>query len=203
MKRIFRRALVAASSLGVVGGIALTALPASAAPPPIPVQSWGASAFGPIHFGPVAYANSFHTPGVASNANYTNFLTTGMIVDRASFTTGYSLVNSPLVQLNFILGRIQASQISSWCHLVDRGRFAIGGSYIYNGSVTQNGSTVFNPIQTPHPNTVVFIHGALIVFNQQHFSMGRLTVEAIHVYAGPESLALGVTSCAIHKNILS
>ena len=72
MKRIFRRAIVAASSLGVVGGIALTALPASAAP--IPVISFGAAATGPIHFGPVAYANSFHTPGVASNANYTNFL---------------------------------------------------------------------------------------------------------------------------------
>jgi hypothetical protein len=196
MKRIFRRALVAASSLGVVGGIALTALPASAAPPPIPVQSWGASAFGPIHFGPVAYANSFHTPGVASNANYTNFLTTGMIVDRASFTTGYSLVNSPLVQLNFILGRIQASQISSWCHIF--GTHAFGGSYIYNGSVTQNGSTVFNPIQTPHPNTVVFIHGALIVFNQQHFHMGQLTVTAIQVYSGPESLSLGVSTCRPH-----
>lgn len=196
MKGIFRRALVAASSLGVVGGIALTALPASAAPPPIPVQSWGASAFGPIHFGPVAYANSFHTPGVASNANYTNFLTTGLIIDRASRLTGYSLVNSPLVQLNFILAKIQASQISSWCHII--GTHAFGGSYIYNGSVMQNGSTVFNPIQTPGRNTVVHIFGATIVFNQQHFSMGRLTVEAIHVYSGPESLALGVTSCAPH-----
>jgi hypothetical protein len=192
MKRIFRRALVAASSLGVVGGIALTALPASAAP--VPAQSWGAAAYGPIHFGPVAYANSFHTPGVASNANYTNFLTTGMIVDRASFRTGYSLVNSPLVQLNYILARIQASQISSWCHIF--GSNAFGGSYIYNGSVTQNGSTVFNPLQNPGPNTVVHIYGATIVFNQQYFSSGRLNVVAIRVYAGPESLELGVTSCA-------
>ena len=201
MKRIFRRAVVAASSLGMVGGIALTALPASAAPPPIPVQSWGASAYGPIHFGPVAYANSFYTPGVASNANYTNFLTTGLIIDRASFTTGYSLVNSPLVQLNFILAKIQASQISSWCHII--GRFAVGGSYIYNGSVTQNGSTVYNPLQTPGRNTVVHIYGATIVFNQQHFSKGKLTVEAIHVYAGPESLSLGVTQCAPRRRILS
>jgi len=193
MKRIFRRALVAASSLGVVGGIALTALPASAALPPPPVQSWGASAYGPIHFGPVAYANSFHTPGVASNANYTNFLTTGLIIDRASFTTGYSLVNSPLVQLNFILARIQASQISSWCHII--GRFAVGGSYIYNGSVMQNGSTVYNPLQTPGRNTVKFIRGAVIVFNQQHFSRGQLTVTAIHVYSGRESLSLGVSTC--------
>ncbi len=193
MKRIFRRALVAASSLGVVGGIALTALPASAAP--VPVQSWGALATGPIHFGPVAYANSFHTPGVASNANYTNFLTTGMIVDRASFSTGYSLVNSPLVQLNFILAKIQASQISSWCHIVDRGRHAIGGSYIYNGSVTQNGSNRFNPIQTPGRNTVVHIYGATIVFNAQSFSAGRLTVAAIKVLSGPETLNLGVTTC--------
>lgn len=193
MKRIFRRALVAASSLGVVGGIALTALPASAAP--VPVQSWGAAATGPIHFFPVAYANSFHTPGVASNANYTNFLTTGMIVDRASFRTGYSLVNSPLVQLNFILAKIQASQISSWCDII--GNHAFGGSYIYNGSVTQNGSTVYNPIQTPGPNTIVHIFGATIVFNQQlHLPMHRLIVAAIHVHAGPENLYLGVTNCA-------
>lgn len=192
MKRIFRRALVAASSLGVAGGIALTALPASAAP--IPVVAVGAFATGPIHFGPVAYADSFNTPGVASNANYTNFLTTGMIVDRASFTTGYSLVNSPLVQLNYVLARIQASQISSWCHVF--GRFAIGGSYIYNGSVVQNGSTVANPLQNPAPNTVVHIYGATITFNAQNFTAGRLNVAAVEVQSGPETLYLGTTSCA-------
>jgi hypothetical protein len=191
MKRFFRRALVAASSLGVVGGIALTALPASAAPPP--VQSWGALATGPIHFGPVAYANSFNTPGVASNANYTNFLTTGMIVDRASFTTGYSLVNSPLVQLNYVLGRIQASQISSWCHIF--GDHAFGGSYIYNGSVTQNGSNVYNPIQNPAPNTVVHIYGATITFNAQAVIAGTLFVAAIEVQSGPETLYLGTSTC--------
>ena len=191
MKRIFRRAIVAASSLGVVGGIALTALPASAAHP---VISFGAAATGPIHFGPVAYANSFHTPGVASNANYTNFLTTGMILDRASFTTCYSLVNSPLVQLNFILGKIQASQISSWCHII--GKHAFGGSYIYNGSVTQNGYTVYYPLQNPGPNTIVHFFGGTVVFNKQfHLSMHRLTVTAIYVHAGPENLYLGVSSC--------
>jgi hypothetical protein len=191
MKRFFRRALVAASALGVAGGIALTALPASAAP--VPVESWGAHAYGPIHFGPVAYANSFRTPGVASNANYTNFLTTGMIVDRASFTTGYSLVNSPLVQLNYILARIQASKISSWCHVF--GDNAFGGSYIYNGSVQQNGSTVFNPLQTPAPNTVVPIYGATITFNAQTVVGGRLYVAAIKVVSGPEVLYLGVSAC--------
>jgi hypothetical protein len=194
MKRIFRRALVAASSLGVVGGIALTALPASAAP--VPVQSWGAAAFGPIHFGPVAYANSFHTPGVASNANYTNFLTTGMIVDRASFRTGYSLVNSPLVQLRFFLAKIQASQISSWCHII--GHHAFGGSYIYNGSVEQNGSNEYNPIQTPGRNTVVHIYGATITFNAQTFTGGQLYVAAIKVVSGPEILYLGVSTCRPH-----
>ena len=56
MKRIFRRALMAASALGVAGGIALAALPASAAP--VPVESWGVLATGPISLGPVAYANS-------------------------------------------------------------------------------------------------------------------------------------------------
>jgi hypothetical protein len=198
MKRIFRRAIVAASSLGVVGGIALTALPASAAPT-IPVVSFGAAASGPIHFGPVAFASSFHTPGVASNANFTNFLTTGLIIDRASFTTGYSLVTSPLVLINFLRARIQASQISSWCHII--GHHAIGGSYIYNGSVQQNGSTVYNPIQTPGRNTTKFIFGARITFNAQSFLGSRLTVAAIKVQAGPETLLLGVSSCAIHHSV--
>jgi hypothetical protein len=198
MKRIFRRAILAASTLGVAGGIALTALPASAAP--IPVVSYGAAAYGPIHISPVALATSFDTPGVASNANYTNFLTTGTIIDRASFRRGYSLVNSPLVQLNYVLARIQASKISSWCHIV--GSDAFGGSYIYNGSVQQNGSTVYNPPQNPAPNTVWFIDGAAIVFNQQQVFAGRLYVTAIHLYAGPESLRLGVSSCATGGGVL-
>ncbi len=109
MYRLLHRAAVAASSLGVVGGIALTALPASAAPAPgpppmAPIAAWGADASGPIHFPPVAFATPFDTPEVASNANYTNFLTTGLIIDRASRTTGYSLVNSPLVQITRCCG---------------------------------------------------------------------------------------------------
>ena len=197
MKRIFRRAVVAASSLGMVGGIALTALPASAAP--VPVQSWGAAATGPIHIFPVAYANSFHTPGVASNANYTNFLTTGMIVDRASFTTGYSLVNSPLVQINFLQLRIQASQITSWCHRFHS--FAIGGASIFSGSVQQNGSTLANPLTNPAPNTTVYFYGGYVTFNKHTYVGGVLTVTAIYVHVGPENLYLGVSSCAVHRDV--
>ena len=190
MNRIFRRAAVAASSLAVAGGIALTALPASAA---TPIRSWGAAATGPISLGQVAPATPTFTPGVASNANVTNFLTTGLIIDRASPSTAYSLVNSPLVQLNFILAKIQASQISSWCHII--GTDAFGGSYIYNGSVTQNGSTAYNPLRTPRRNTVVYISGATITFNAQTFTGGRLYVAAIKVVSGPETLYLGVSSC--------
>ncbi len=60
----------------------------------------------------------------------------------------------------------------------------------------QNGSTVFNPLQNPGRNTVVKIYRATIIFNAQSFSAGRLTVTAIEVLSGPETLSLGVTSCA-------
>ncbi len=136
---------------------------------------------------------------MASNANYTNFLTTGMIVNRASFTTGYSLVNSPLVQLNFVLARIQASQISSWCHII--GHHAFGGSYIYNGSVTQNGSNVFNPIQNPGRNTVVHIFGAMIVVQRAALHMGQLTVAAIKVSPGRRACPRGVHLQAAHAEL--
>jgi hypothetical protein len=201
MNRILRRAALAAGSLGVAGGIALTALPASAAPaapagpPPMaPIAAWGADLFGPIHFPPVAVATPFHPPAVASNANFTNFLTTGLIIDRASRTTGYSLVNSPLVQINPILATIQASQVTSWCHVA--GPFEFGGASIFGGSVVQNSSTVYNPLTNPAPNTVVHIFGATITFNKQVHTKGTLMVTAIYIETGPEQLSIGVTRCS-------
>ncbi len=192
MNRILRRAVLAAGSLGVAGGIALTALPASAAPSPI--EAFGAAAFGPIHFPPVALATPFHTPAVASNANYTNFLTTGLIISRASRTTGYSLVDSPLVKIDPILATIQADRATSWCHVA--GRFAFGGASIFSGSVVQNGSTVFNPLTNPAPNTSVSIFGAKITFNKQERTGLTLKVTAIYVQSGPEKLSIGVTRCS-------
>lgn len=190
MKRIFRRAAVAASSVGMVGGIVLTALPASA--DGTPVSSWGASATGPISFPPVAVASTFHTPGVASNANYTNILTTGPIVDRASATTGYSLVNSPIVQVGQMGGR--ADQISSWCHI---GRSAtFGGASIFNGSLSVNGSIVYSTPRYPAPNTTLTFGGATITLNKQQIVMGQLQVTAVYVHDGPETLRLGFSSCA-------
>lgn len=190
MNRIFRRAVLAASALGAVGGIVMTALPASAAPP---IRSWGASASGPIHFGQVAPATPFFTPGVASNANYTNFLTTGRIIDRASPSTAYSLVESPLVNLSFLLATVQADQITSWCHAF--GPFTVGGASIFSGSVVQNGSTVFNPLTNPAPNTTAFGAGFTVTFNRQTVSGGVRTVTAIYVQSGAQTLSLGVSRC--------
>lgn len=201
MYRLLHRAAMAAGSLGVVGGIALTALPASAAPAPgpppmAPIAAWGADAFGPIHFPPVAFATPFDTPEVASNANYTNFLTTGLIIDRASRTTGYSLVNSPLVNLSLLQATIKADQVTSWCHVA--GPFVFGGASIFSGSVVQGGrfGSSDYPLQNPAPNTKVYIFGATITFNQQ-VRMGKtLMVVAINVKAGPENLNIGVTRCS-------
>jgi hypothetical protein len=97
------------------------------------------------------------------------------------------------VQLNYILARIQASKISSWC--VNVGSDAFGGAYIYNGSVAQDGSDVYNPSQTPGRNTVVPIDGATITFNSQTVVGGRLYVAAIKVVSGPEVLYLGTSAC--------
>jgi hypothetical protein len=191
MNRIFRRAAMAAGSLGVVGGIVLTALPASAAGP---IAAWGASATGPIAFPPIALATPFHTPGVASNANFTNVLTTGLIIDRASDSTAYSLVNSPLVKSDVILASFRADQVTSWCHAFG-GPFTAGGASIYNGSVMQNGSTVYNPLTNPAPNTVVHIFGATIIFTRQTVVAGHRTVAAVWINRGPEIIQLGVSTC--------
>ncbi len=193
MNRILRRAVVAAGSLGVVSGIALTPLPASASLSP--VASWGAEATGPIHFGPVAFATFVNTPQAASNANYTNFLTTGLIIDRASRTTSYSLVNSPLVQLNRILTTIQASQVTSWCHTF--GGFTVGGASIFSGSVVQGGrfGSSYYPLRNPAPNTTVNIFGAKIIFNRQTVVNKVRLVTAIYVQSGLEKLYLGNSRC--------
>jgi hypothetical protein len=191
MKRIFRRAAVAAGSLGVVGGMMLTALPASASISP--VASWGAEAHGPVHFGPVAFATFYNTPQAASNANYTNFLTTGLIVDRASRTTAYSLVNSPLVNLSFLEATVRADKVTSWCHTF--GRFAVGGATIFNGSVSQTDGISYNPLRNPAPNTSVYFDGATVTFNKQDTVNKVLTVTAIYVKCGPERLSLGNTRC--------
>ena len=159
MNRILRRAVLAVSSLGVASGIAMTALPASAGPLP-PIHSWGAEAMGPASFPPVAYATPGHTPAVASNANYTNFLTTGMILDRASTSTAYSRVNSPLVNLSFLQATIQADQVTSYCHIGRRGTF--GGASIFSGSVSQIGEDQLQPADQPgaqHQRDRSRVHG--------------------------------------------
>ena len=194
MNRILRRALVAASSLGVAGGIALTALPASAAISP--VASWGAEAFGPIHFGPVAFATFYNTPQAASNANYTNFLTTGRIIDRASRTTSYSLVNSPLVNLSFLQATVSADQVTSWCHTF--GQFTVGGAAVFNGSVSQIDGISYNPLRHPAPNTTVNINNfTSVTFNYQSVFNGIRHVAAIVVRSGPETLYLGNSRCSV------
>lgn len=193
MNRILRRAVIAAGSLGVAGGIALTALPANAGIFS-PVASWGAEAHGPIHFGPVAFATFFNTPQAASNANYTNFLTTGLIVDRASRTTSYSLVNSPLVNLRFLQATIKADQITSWCHTF--GPFTTGGATIFNGSISQIDGISYNPLRHPAPNTSVSFDGTTVTFNKQD-TVGKVrTVTAIYVQSGPERLSLGNSRCS-------
>ena len=200
MNRILRRAVLAVSSLGVAGGIAMTALPASAGPLP-PIHSWGAEAMGPASFPPVAYATPGHTPAVASNANYTNFLTTGMILDRASTSTAYSRVNSPLVNLSFLQATIQADQITSYCHIGRRGTY--GGASIFSGSVSQTGEGSYNPLTNPAPNTKVSGGGFTVIFNKQVIVKGQLQVTAIYVQSGPERLYLGVSQCNADDDVVS
>jgi hypothetical protein len=70
-----------------------------------------------------------------------------------------------------------------------------GRASIFSGAVVQNGSTVFNPLTNPAPNTVVHIAGATIIFNRQTVVAGLRTVTAVWINSGPEIIQLGVSSC--------
>lgn len=97
------------------------------------------------------------------------------------------------MNLSFLLATVQADQITSWCHAF--GPFTVGGASIFSGSVVQNGSTVFNPLTNPAPNTTAFGAGFTVTFNRQTVSGGVRTVTAIYVQSGAQTLSLGVSRC--------
>jgi len=219
MNRIFRRAVIAAGSLGVAGGIALAPLPASAAPMPV-IAAWGAHATGAITIPQVALATPGHTPVVASNANYSPYLATGRIVDRATPDTALSRVESPLVTVS-PYGTMSASQVTSWCNIspprMSDAISAVGGASVFSGAISTSGGyfltvgmnptpvTSYNPPQNPAPNTRVFLWSpnlrvvATITFNKQTISKGGITVSAIYVSSRSQTLGLGTSSCAPKK----
>jgi hypothetical protein len=196
MNRIVRRAAMLGGSLGVAGGLALSALPASATTSSS--AAWGAAATGPAAISPVALATPQHSPVLAAHANYPGFLATGLIADWAGPTAAHSLVNSPRVNLAAFGApagaTIRASKISSWCRA--SGDNAFRGASIVAGAM--DGTQL--PVH-PAVNTVLVIRTGAgdpigsVTLNWQGDMGGHLMVIAIYVTLGPEILELGAAQC--------
>ncbi|MGP7995720.1 MAG: hypothetical protein ACLPKI_00050 [Streptosporangiaceae bacterium] len=196
MNRIVRRAGVLGGSLGVAGGLALSTLPAGAATSSS--AAWGAAATGPAVINPVALATPQHTPAVAAHAKYTNFLATGLIVDRASPATSHSLVKSQRVNLAAFGApagsTVSASKITSWCRA--SGDNAFRGASIAGGWM--DGTHL--PVH-PELNTVLVIRNRAgnpvgsVTLKWQGDMGGHLMAIAIYVSLGPEILELGAAQC--------
>jgi hypothetical protein len=193
VNRLFSGAVKVAGSLAVIGGaIVAAAGPAGAA---TPVSAWGAQASPPQFLAPVAPASTLtFTPNSASNANLPGLLATGTIFDRASTTTGYALVNSPLVTLRAVQAWVKADQVTSTCRMV--GPFTFGSADVPNGSITQTGQSTIALPAAPAPNTTYVLPGGATVTLNKQTTIGPLrTVVAVQVTYGPQIVNLGVTTC--------
>ncbi len=182
-----------AGSLAVIGGtVVAAAMPAAAAPPP--TRAWGVSANGFIHINPVAEANFFNSPRVASSFTYPGFVTTGGILDRASATEAYSNVGSPKIYLGGnITDQLNASNVMSSCRTILGSKF--GFTTIQAGSISEIGLPNIPLPRNPGINTHIFLPGLLITLNRQTTSGGVRTVTAIYVQSFLQNLSIGVSRC--------
>ncbi|HWG64459.1 MAG TPA: choice-of-anchor P family protein [Streptosporangiaceae bacterium] len=214
MKRFIAAAAAAASSLALAG--VATALPASAATqhssyrpavarlrlgPAIMPYSYGARANGPVFLDRVALARPGASPTLASNANASTLLTTGVVKDTATTTTATSKVASVVVNLTS-LSKLTADNVTSACF---RGFFGglVGDTDISGGKVVTTGgvpspTTIALPA-TPAPNTVITVPGiATITLNRQILHLdGRFTVNAMYIKLmnSTQNLTIGTSSC--------
>ncbi len=170
VNRILSNAVKVAGSLAVIGGVsAAAAMPAGAKPMFPHTSAYGISAFGPLAIiKPVAYANIYNTPQVSGPVVYPGLLTTGGILDRASFTAAYSQVGSPKVYYYAQPSdQLNSSLVSSTCHI---GFFGTSGSTtIQAGSIVAPTFSI-PPIplpRNPAPNTTITLGGLTITLNMQ------------------------------------
>ena len=205
VNRIFSNAVTVAGSLALIGGAsAAAATPAGAA---VVASAWGVSATGPVTIAPVALATSFNTPKVSAGVVYPG-LTTGGILDRASFTSAFSQVGSPKVYFTTQpVDQLNASLLSTSCRsgtiLGTFGTTTIQGGSIIGPSV--GGFPGFSPIplpRNPAPNTVLTNPqlanaGVKVTLNKQTPTLGGLTVTGIYITAGTQKLSLAVSVCGV------
>jgi hypothetical protein len=192
MKRLITAAATAAGSLALLGGaLVATGAPASAS---TDIAAFGATAFGLIHLSPVALATVGDSPAVASNANLTRLLTTGVIQDRAIEDGATSQVNPVNLTLP-AQGSMTATGLRSWC--LDVGDGSIGSANIYSGAVMQVGAaTIHLPVNPRRNQTVVLpAGGGTLVLNAQFTVGGHDVYAAVAAHLGPERVLLGVSVC--------
>ena len=193
VNRILSRAIAVAGSLALIGSAGVAAaMPAAAAPPP--TRAWGVSASGFIHINPVAEANFFNSPQVASSFNYPGFVTTGGILDRASATDAYSNVGSPKVYVNGnITDQFNASNVMSSCRRILGSKF--GFTTIQAGSISEIGLPNIPLPRHPGINTHIFLPGVTITLNRQTTFFGVRTVTAVYFNGFGQNLSIGVSRC--------
>ena len=194
-----------AGSLAVVGGaLAAGASPAGAAPVSNN-QAYGVAATGPITIAPVALATPGTTPALSSGVVVPGFITTGGIMDRAAYNAAYSNVGSPKVQLFQQVDQLNATDVMSSCRTILGLHF--GFTTIQGGLIWTPAQPFLPPIPLPRNpgiNTKITIPGGNhITLNKQTGSgpVGKVTVTAIYISGGGQTLSIGVSTCGGRRNV--
>ena len=207
VNRILSRTVRVAGSLAVVGGaLAAGASPASAAPVSNN-QAYGVSATGYITIAPVALAKPSTTPALSSGVVVPDFITTGGIMDRAAFNAAYSNVGSPKVQLFQQVDQLNATDVMSSCRTILGLHF--GFTTIQGGLISTPSQPFLPPIPLPRNpgiNDKITIPGSPnihITLNKQTGSgpVGKVTVTAIYISGGGQTLSIGVSTCGGRRNV--
>ena len=179
------------------------ATPASAAPVSNN-QAYGVAATGFISIAPVALATPSTTPAVSSAFVVPGFITTGGILDRAAYNAAYSNVGSPKVQLYQQVDQLNATDVMSSCCNILGGHF--GFTTIQGGSISTPSQPLLPPIPLPRNpgiNTKIKLPGITVTLNKQTGSgpVGKVTVTAIYISGGGQTLSIGVSTCGGRRNV--
>ena len=199
MKRMIIRAAAAAGSLALVGGMVVAgAAPAGA--DPFGNGAYGAATGGTVYTPPVANATPEDSPLVASNANVPGVLSTGNIFDRSDPNGSSSRVTQGVVITLPDGGQLQASQVTSWCRIVND-EVVYGGVTITAGRIigNQNPNMSFSLPMHPVANDVITLpNGAgTITLNDQ---TGGPEFGYAAIYAdltGGQRVVLAVSACYV------
>jgi hypothetical protein len=201
VNRILSSTVKLAGLLAVVGGV-MAAATAPATTYPSPTSGYGIAAFGSdITIYPVAYTGVNNTAQVAGPVVYPGFLTTGGILDRASYDRSYSQVGAVKVYGMSQVDQLNASMVSTSCRSNSSGP-EFGDATIQAGSIVAPDLPFFPPIpliRNPAPNTVITLGDMTVTLNQQKVKgtgvNARLTVIGIFIRVPGQNLSIAVSRC--------